>query len=78
VPLSFDGLSASLDFMGRSLKFVYTIKDSNFSPKTILVNGKVIAFTHEENKYRQGGAVVSKDQLLAMLNQQDNIVEIQM
>ncbi len=78
VPFSFDGLSASLDFMGRSLKFVYTIKDSNFSPKTILVNGKIIAFTHEENKYRQGGAVIPKDQLLAMLNQQDNILEIQM
>jgi cellobiose phosphorylase len=76
IPHSMDGLSASLNFKGYPVTFVYTIKESSFGPKAISINSKGIKFMYEENKYRQGGAVIPADQFLAMLNQQDNIVEI--
>jgi len=76
MPYSFDGLSFSIDFMGRSVTFRYSVKEENFSPKNLTINGEEIHFIIEENKYRPGGAVVPKGQFLAMLNQPDNIVEI--
>jgi hypothetical protein len=32
----------------------------------------------EENKYRQGGAVISVPQFLAMLNRQSNLVRVEL
>jgi cellobiose phosphorylase len=78
IPHSLDGLSASIDFMGHSVTFNYAIKESCFGPKAISINGKPIKFTYEDNKYRQGGAVIPTDQFLAMLNKQDNTIEIQL
>jgi cellobiose phosphorylase len=78
IPHSLDGLSASMDFMGHSVTLKYAIRESSFSPKSISINGKVVKFTYEDNKYRQGGSVIPGNQFFAMLNQQDNIVEIQL
>jgi 1,2-beta-oligoglucan phosphorylase len=78
IPYSLDGLSASIDFMGHSVTFVYEIKECCFGPKAIFINGKPIKFKYEDNKYRQGGAVIPTDQFLAMLNQQDNYIEIKL
>ena len=75
---SLDGLSASMDFMGHPVIFNYTIKENCFGPKAISINGKPVKFTYENNKYRQGGAVIPTTQFLAMLNKQDNIIEIQL
>jgi cellobiose phosphorylase len=76
MPFSFEGLSVSMDFMRRPVTFRYAVKEDNFSPKSLSINGKAIQFTYEENKYRQGGAVIPAGQFLSLLNQQDNIVEI--
>ena len=76
IPYSMDGLSASMDFMGHDITFTYSVNEENYGPKKITVNGNAIDFTHEENKYRKGGAVISAAQFLASLNQQLNIVEI--
>ncbi|MEI7499020.1 MAG: amylo-alpha-1,6-glucosidase [Bacteroidota bacterium] len=78
IPLSLDGFSASITFMSHPVTFFYSVKESNFSPKTISINGKPIRFTFECNKYRLGGAVIPSNQFLAMLNQQENTVEIQL
>ena len=78
IPHSLDGLSASIDFMGHSMTLKYTLRESSFSPKAISINGKDVKFTYENNKYRQGGAVIRGDQFITMLNLQDNIVEIQL
>jgi hypothetical protein len=42
------------------------------------MNGRAIEFTVEDNKYRQGGAVIPADLFLAKLDQQDNVVEIRL
>ncbi len=78
MPLFFDGLTASLDFMGHPVALHYTITENTFGPKSISVNGKTMKFTVEENKYRKGGAVIPKEQFIAMLNRQENIIEIAM
>jgi cellobiose phosphorylase len=76
IPKSMDELAASLDFMGHKLTFNYKLKESNFSPKSISVNGKTVSFLHQENKYRQGGAVIPMDQFLSLLNRPENMVEV--
>ena len=76
MPHSLDGLSASIDFMGHPVTFIYAIKESCYGPKAISINGNPVKFTDEDNKYRQGGAVIPVDQFLSMLNQLDNTIEI--
>ena len=76
MPFSLDGLSASLDFMGYSLTITYSVREGNFGPKTVFINGNPVRFTEEENKYRKGGAVIPLDLFTSMLNQQENTLEI--
>ncbi len=78
MPQSMNGLSASFDFRGYPVKLVFNILEGSHSPTAISINGMEIIFTHEENKYRKGGAVIPKKQFLANLNKQDNLVEIKM
>jgi 1,2-beta-oligoglucan phosphorylase len=78
MPGSMNGLSVSLDFFGYSIKLEYTVHDDNHSPKSILVNGKESQLIYEENEYRKGGALIPKDQFIALLNNQENLVEIKM
>ena len=76
IPLSFDDFSASMNFLGHSITFKFNIKEESFSPKKISINGKVIEFIHENNKYRMGGAVIASDLFLSLLNRKENTVEI--
>ena len=78
MPHSLDGLSASMDLLNHAVTFSYAVKEGNFSPKAVSINGKAIQFKYEENKYRKGGAVISADQFLAMLDRQENIVEVRL
>ena len=76
MPASFDGLEASREFIDYFVKFRYSVKEGNFNPKNILINGKDIQFTVEENIYRKGGAMIPVGEFLDMLDQQENIVNV--
>lgn len=76
LPPRLDGFTASIDFAGRSLKFIYEVKESGFSPKSITVNEKTVSFSYEDNKYRKGGAVIPRDQFIAMLDEPLNTIRI--
>lgn len=78
MPHSLDGLSASLDLLNHAVTFNYAVKEGNFSPKVVSINGKAIQLKYEENNYRKGGAVISVEHFLAMLDRQENIVEIRL
>ncbi len=78
MPHSLDGLSASVNLLDHAVTFNYAVKEGNFSPKAVSINGKAIQFKYEENKYRKGGAVISVEQFLAMLDRQENIVEVRL
>lgn len=76
MPYSLDGLSVSMDFMGRPVTFRYSVKEDNFSPKNLTINDEKIHFIIEENKYRKGGAVIPADEFFAMMGQGENVVEV--
>jgi cellobiose phosphorylase len=76
LPYALDGLSASINLFGHQVTFNYSVTKGTFSPKAISINGKDLQLTYQENKYRQGGAVIPTERFLALLNDQLNIVEI--
>ena len=78
MPHSLDGLSASMNLCGHAVTCNYAVKEGNFSPKAVSINGKTIQFVLEENKYRAGGAVMSAGQFLAMLDRRINIVYVRL
>lgn len=76
LPYSFNGFSVHMDFMRHSVIFKYEVNKNNFGYKKIYINGKEIKFKREDNKYRQGGAVIPIAQFLSKLKKQDNIIKI--
>lgn len=78
MPPSMDGISASMDFMGHPVTFVYAVKGNCCSPESIIINGKAVEFSRENNPYRLAGAVIPAKNFLSMLNTQENTVVITM
>lgn len=76
IPHSMDGLSATMYFMGHHVTFKYLLQAGDFGPRSVSINGTSAPFVYEENKYRQGGAVITADKFLKMLNLEQNIIEI--
>jgi cellobiose phosphorylase len=76
MPKSFDGFASQIKFLGKDLKLTYIIKGEGFSPNSIVINGKEIRFALVENQYRRGGAIISKDVFLDLLNKAANEIEI--
>jgi cellobiose phosphorylase len=76
LPYYLDGLSASIDLGGGTVRFNYTVKEGNFSPKAIYINGTRVRITHEENKYRKGGAVIPAYKFASLITPGDNVVEV--
>jgi cellobiose phosphorylase len=78
MPHSLDGLSASLNLLGHTVTWNYAVKEGNFSPKAVSVNGEAIPLMYEKNRYRNGGAMISAKQFLALLTRLENIVEVRL
>jgi len=78
LPSELDDISASLDFLGYPVSFHYSVKEGNFSPKAIVINDKKVFFSHEKNRYRPGGVIIPKKDVLKMLQKSGNVVEIRL
>jgi cellobiose phosphorylase len=78
IPLSLNGLAASIDFQGHSIKLIYWTTDSCYSPKMISINGESQSFDIENNKFRRGGAVIPLNLFLELLNKKENLIEVQL
>ncbi len=76
MPFSMDGLEVSMDFMDYPVTFSYSVKEGNFSPKAIIINGEEVAFSNEANLYRKGGAVIKSELFVEMLNEKENLITI--
>jgi len=73
LPLRFDGLKFDFAFMGHSTTFIYHLgQDSN----RVVINGHVAAAEPLENRYRQGGYLISRQELVERLNNNSNVIEI--
>jgi cellobiose phosphorylase len=77
IPKSLDGLSASIRLKGIRTTFIYRVKEEEFCPKAIRINGKALPYGKEENDYRAGGAVFSAAEFFNSLDQIDNEVVIE-
>jgi cellobiose phosphorylase len=74
---SLDGLHASLRFYGRLVTFVYRVAGPGFGPRSITVDGQAVPFDREDNRYRQGGAVIQLERFMALLGADGKRVEIE-
>jgi cellobiose phosphorylase len=72
-----DGLRASLRFRGLPVTFVYRVSGPGFGPRAVTINGQAADFDREDNRYRQGGAVIPLARFMAMLDAEENSVEIE-
>jgi cellobiose phosphorylase len=63
LPRSLDGLVARLELDGRALEVVYRVGERGCGPVALALDGRPLAFEREENPYRPGGAVASRDEL---------------
>ncbi|GAA4954545.1 hypothetical protein GCM10023314_30250 [Algibacter agarivorans] len=78
IPKSLDGLSASIEYKGFLLTLNFLVKEDEYHPKAIRINGKDITFSYEDNQYRKGGAVLDTEKFLGLLNTKENRIEIQL
>ncbi|MCU0379087.1 MAG: hypothetical protein MUC78_12605, partial [Bacteroidales bacterium] len=78
IPSSMDGLVASLNFMGHPTTFKYSVKEGNYAPRSVSINGRFVNFAYEDNRYRHGGAVIQADEFIRMLDRPENIIEVQL
>jgi cellobiose phosphorylase len=76
IPYSMDDLTASLTILGYNLSLEYKVKDENFSPKLIRINGNLVPFTYQKNKYRSGGAIIPIGHFISRLTKEQNSVII--
>jgi cellobiose phosphorylase len=75
MPLSLDGITISVTIMNQQVKIRYSLKSCSFGPEDIVIDGRKVPFSREENIYRKGGAVIDADQLASMLRF-DNIITV--
>jgi cellobiose phosphorylase len=73
---SLDGLEAALQFRGRRVVFAYHVEGEGFGPRALSINGKAAPFDYETNAYRRGGAVMPLERFMALLEADENRVEI--
>jgi cellobiose phosphorylase len=76
LPHSLDGLSASIDYKGHTLRIDYEVKENGYGPKSITVNDKKMDFNYEENIYRKGGAIIPTEFFLSILDRSVNTIKI--
>lgn len=76
LPYSLDGISVSLNFLGKKLLLKYFVATSEYSPKSLIINDNRIEYSLEENAYRAGGAVLPLIRFLQLVDQPENTIEI--
>ena len=76
MPESFNGLSARLIFRGKPIEMIYYIRNREYGPDSILINGKPASFARESSSYREGGLQIPLTEFLEYLNRDNNEIII--
>ena len=58
IPAELDGLTARMDFRGRTVEFTYHVTGPGAGPREIRINDNPVTFDREANPYRPGGALI--------------------
>ncbi len=75
LPRSLDGLQATLELVGATVKITYQVKET-FGPTAVIVNGERVNATRVSHPYRTGGLKMTASQLQSMLSASDNAIEV--
>jgi len=77
MPSSFNGFSATTEIFGQSLKVLFKTGSQGFGVKSVSLNGKVLTYKPEKNPYREGGVIISRQEIISILINKTNDLEIE-
>ncbi|MBE2213039.1 MAG: cellobiose phosphorylase [Opitutaceae bacterium] len=77
LPRALDGLVATVAVCGHRVEITHRVLGAGHGPTSIVVNGKRLEGTREQNTYRTGGLRVPASRLAALLNSSENHLEIE-
>jgi cellobiose phosphorylase len=77
MPSSFNGLTATTEIWGHPLKVSFKTGSQGFGVRSVSLNGKPLTSKPEENPYREGGVVISRQEIISFLNNDINNLEIE-
>jgi 1,2-beta-oligoglucan phosphorylase len=77
MPSSFNGLTATTEIWGHPLKVLFKTGDQGFGVRSVMLNGNPLAVKPEENPYRKGGVIISKEKIIRLLKNEHNKLEIE-
>lgn len=73
LPKTLDGLEMDYELLDQSVKIIFHLKDKD---QQLVINDKKMVIDIEDNPYRRGGMIVSKDDILKQLTLKDNKIDI--
>jgi cellobiose phosphorylase len=76
MPSSFNRLSATTEIFGQPLKVSFKTGSRGFGVASVILNGNRLNTEPEENPYREGGVVISREQITGLLQNNNNELEI--
>lgn len=76
LPQDLDGLRFHFTVHGREIQFEYRLTGN--AVQTVAVNGHEVTGSIVDNRYRQGGMRITKQQLDELLTEQENVIAIYM
>ena len=74
---SFNGLTANTQLFGNPVEVSFVTGRQGFGVKAVLLNGNPLTFIPEENPYREGGVIISKERIISLLKNENNKLKIE-
>jgi len=74
---SFNGLTANTQLFGNPVEVSFVTGKQGFGVKAVLLNGNPLTFIPEENPYREGGVIISKERIISLLKNENNKLKIE-
>jgi cellobiose phosphorylase len=78
VPAALDGLRAEIELAGAPVTVRYRVGAAGHGPQRVTLNDVDLAFEHEANPYRTGGAVVAMPAIQECLRPSENTLVVQL
>lgn len=75
IPQELDGLRLDYKLLGKDVTFIYNVK-GNTEIEGIIVNETEVKFQALKNTYRNSGAMITREKMLSLLKDENNIIEV--
>jgi 1,2-beta-oligoglucan phosphorylase len=77
MPYSFNGLTATTEFFGKPVEVSFKAGHQGFGVRSVMLNGNPLNSEPEENPYREGGVMISREKVISLLKNDANKLEIE-